>query len=86
MKKLLCICALLVLTSGCGGGVEYGWQHPDYPESQLPIDEQNCEWDALHEKTDDLNFHTVERTDEEVEKFVKQCLESKGYKWGPTSE
>jgi major membrane immunogen (membrane-anchored lipoprotein) len=77
------LAAALMLTA-CGPS--QGWSKKDTHPSAWAIDEKNCLWEAAHEQAPDGTYTPVERSDEDTQARVEQCMRNLGYTWGEVDD
>ncbi len=77
------LAAALLLTA-CGPDI--GWSKKGVHPSTWGMDEENCVWEATHERQPDGTYTAIDPSDEEIEAGVQACMKRLGYAWGPIED
>lgn len=87
MRKTLIATALTATTLALAAcGPDTGWSKKEFNDDVLAVDKANCEWELTHEQLPDGTYKVVEVEDEALEQGIRECLEAKGYVWGPLED
>ncbi|SKA76539.1 hypothetical protein [Desulfobaculum bizertense] len=81
--RLFVAILLAACLAACASTPEY--TH-DKGTANLDLDLKNCEWDATHVQNTDGSWSEVELSPEELQLYIDECMQQKGYSKTEESE
>lgn len=71
------ILVLALSVTACGGGKTY--KKEGAVDRQAEVALENCQWEAEHVQQDDGTWVESDRDGDEIEAYVNECMNKKGY-------